>query len=89
MADKNSLEQDISKDKLTALHNKLFEQLERLSNKELDGEKLKDEIKRAQAITGVAREMILNGKLALEVQVALKSHDIDCLPALLAIEHKK
>lgn len=56
------------KNKLIDLNNHLFAQLERLSDESLKGDKLKDEITRSKAITGVAKEVISNGKLALEAQ---------------------
>jgi cytidylate kinase len=51
------------KNKLTDLHNHLFEQLERLADDDLDLDK---EIKRAKAMCGVAATIIANGRLAKE-----------------------
>ncbi|MFU1797351.1 hypothetical protein ACM1RC_26030 [Paenibacillus azoreducens] len=48
------------------LNNHLFAQLERLSDEELTGEKLSDEINRAKAVTSVASQIIANGTLVLE-----------------------
>ena len=50
------------------LNNHLFAQLERLSEEELTGEKLAEEINRAKTITDVASQIIANGKLVLEVK---------------------
>jgi hypothetical protein len=50
------------------LNNHLFAQLERLSDEELTGEKLADEINRAKAVTGVASQIIANGSLVLEAR---------------------
>ena len=72
------------KNSLADLHNLFFEQLERLNDDDLEGEKLKTEITRAKAITGVAREIILNGKLVLDARVALSERDIDEIPDMLA-----
>ncbi|OMC67697.1 hypothetical protein BK125_28230 [Paenibacillus odorifer] len=48
------------------LNNHLFAQLERLSDEELAGEKLADEISRAKAVTSVASQVIANGSLVLD-----------------------
>lgn len=48
------------------LNNHLFAQLERLSDEELQGDKLVEEITRAKAVTGVASQIIANGSLVLE-----------------------
>jgi hypothetical protein len=58
------------KNKLTDLNNHLFAALERLADESLEGEKLLAEIERSKAVTCVAREVILNGKLVLEAQKA-------------------
>lgn len=55
-----------TKNRLTDLHNHLFEQLERLNDDELVGEELNTEIKRARAICGVASQIVANGNLALD-----------------------
>lgn len=54
------------KNKLTDLNNHLFAALERLNDESIKGDKLSEEIDRSKAITGVAREIIANGKLVLE-----------------------
>lgn len=50
------------------LNNHLFAQLERLSDEELSGEKLNEEINRAKAVTSVASQIIANGSLVLEAR---------------------
>ena len=59
------------KTKLTDLHEILFEQLERLSNPELKGAKLDEEIKRGHAISSISAQIIQNGNLAVTSQKGL------------------
>lgn len=77
------------KNKLTDLNDHLFAQLERLSDEDLSGEELVQEIKRSQAVANVAREIIQNGSLVLKAQ---KMHSDGLLlgtpPAMLSVEHK-
>lgn len=56
------------KNKLTDLNDHLFCALERLNDEKIKGDKLAEEVERSKAITGVAREIIANGKLVLEAQ---------------------
>ena len=48
------------------LNNHLFEQLERLNDEELNGDKLKEEIMRAKAVTDIASKIIDNSKTVLD-----------------------
>lgn len=56
----------MSKNKLVDLNDHLFEQLERLNDEELTGDKLQEEINRSKAITDVASKLIDNGNLMLK-----------------------
>lgn len=62
-----------TKNTLGNLNDHLFDQLARLSNGQIKGEQLKEEIERTRAMSGLAKEMIDNAKLALEVQRTLGS----------------
>lgn len=56
------------KNTLGDLNNHLFAQLERLSDEDLKGEALQEEITRAKAINAVASQIIANGSLVLEAE---------------------
>lgn len=56
------------KNKLGDLNNHLFAQLERLSDEELKGEQLQEEISRSKAVTAVASQIISNGSLVLDAK---------------------
>lgn len=50
------------------LNNHLFAQLERLSDEDIKGEELVEEIERAKAVTSIANQIISNGTLVLQAQ---------------------
>lgn len=50
------------------LNNILFETLERLNDGEVKGEELEEEMDRARAISGVAKDVVSNASLALEAR---------------------
>lgn len=56
------------KNTLSDLHNHLFAQLERLSDEDLKGDKLKEEIGRAKAVSTIAKDITSNAGLVLEAQ---------------------
>jgi len=87
--DKNktkSKETEGMKTRLIDLNNYMFAELERLSDKELDGDKLAEEIQRSHAITSVAGQIISNAGLALKAQVAVNDLLLKDPPKMLGIE---
>ncbi|MFW5908031.1 MAG: hypothetical protein ACOCR8_00195 [Desulfosalsimonas sp.] len=75
------------KNKLIDLNNHLFAQLERLSDEDMTGDKLSEEMERSKAIGGVAKNIIDNAKLALEAQKALYN-DVRSLPEMIGADQK-
>ena len=72
------------KNKMSDLHNHLFEQLERLNDTNLKGEGLREEIRRAEAMNKVAGQIISNGNLILRAAISADSAIGDMnLPLLL------
>ncbi|MGM0964710.1 MAG: hypothetical protein ACQEWS_07860 [Bacillota bacterium] len=62
------------------LNNHLFAHLERLSDEDLNGEELQEEIERSKAVTDVANRIISNGALVLQAQkfhTEYKSKDLE------------
>lgn len=51
---------------LTDLNNHLFAQLERLSDEDLKGEELQEELNRSKAVSDVAKNIVSNGNLILQ-----------------------
>lgn len=56
------------KNTLGDLNNHLFAELERLSDEDLEGDKLEKEIRRSEAVCGVATQIIANGTLVLKAE---------------------
>ena len=74
------------KNKLIDLNDHLFAQIERLSDEELTGERLHEELSRTKAITGVATQIIGNARLALDAQVAIHDNMIKQPPKMLGAQ---
>jgi hypothetical protein len=72
------------KNKLSDLNDHLFCQLERLGNEELAGEKLAEEVRRAEAIVGIAGQVINNAALILKAHTAIDGAQLrNKMPPLL------
>ena len=56
------------KNTLGDLNNHLFAQLERLSEEDLKGDELKEEIERAKSVAIISSKVIENGSLVLEAK---------------------
>lgn len=67
--------------KLTDLNNHLFAEMERLSDEDLKGEELANEISRAEAVCRVSQQIITNGALVLKAE-QFKDSSISATPAL-------
>lgn len=73
------------KNTLGDLNNHLFAQLERLSDEDIKGEILEEEITRSKAVTSIAKEIINNANTVLkakELQIQYCKDDKD-LPKML------
>jgi hypothetical protein len=74
------------KNKLSDLNNHLFEQLERLNDDTLTGEKLDAEIKRASAMAGIGGNIVGIAKLSVEAMKLIASGKMEKneLPAIFS-----
>lgn len=75
-----------TKNKLTDLNDHLFEQLERLNDNNLKGDKLAEEIDRSKAMAGIASQIIGNAKLCLDAQIAIGDRLIKEAPKMIGLE---
>jgi len=59
---------------LSDLNNHLFAQLERLSEEDLKGDKLQEEITRSKAVSDIATQIIANGSLVLKAKTFMHEY---------------
>ncbi|MCK5607771.1 hypothetical protein KAR91_38165 [Candidatus Pacearchaeota archaeon] len=77
-----------TKNKLADLNDHLFLQMERLNDDDLEGDKLKEEIIKAKAVTGVANQIINNARVCLDGMKAFNEGLIKTAPRMLGFETK-
>ncbi|MCG8636265.1 MAG: hypothetical protein MI863_20705 [Desulfobacterales bacterium] len=73
------------KNKLIDLNNHLFEQIERLNDDDLTGDDLSQEIKRSQAMSNCAAQIVNNAALALKAHTAINNGMVDIAPEMLGV----
>lgn len=78
------------KNKLSDLNNHLFMVLERLNDEDITGEKLNEEMARADAITKIAKSITSTADILLEAkkhfdEYGIKKDDLDEIPEMLRI----
>jgi hypothetical protein len=71
------------KNKMIDLHNHLFAQLERLSDEDIKGDKLNEEIIRADAVAKISQNIIKNVDLSLKAQRMKEEFGITKMPEML------
>lgn len=77
------------KNKLTDLNNHLFAQLERLGEEDATIEAIELEVKRTDAMVGVAKQITANADLQLRAAKLFADHGPQVLPMLPAIGNTK
>ena len=75
----------MAKNKLSDLNNHLFAQLERLNDEDLSDEKIKSEVNRAKAISGIASQVIKSAKVTIDAMKLVASGDytVNELPEMI------
>lgn len=70
------------KNKLVDLNNHLFAQLERLSDENLSGEKLAEEVSRTEAIVQVSEQIVRTADVSLKAAALAVTHGARFVPTL-------
>ena len=73
----------MARNTLKDLNNHLFEQLERLNDDEIQGEKLKEEVERARAMASIATKIIETGNLVLRAKKVMYEQGENKVPTML------
>jgi len=76
------------KKKMTDLHDVLFEQLETIRSRELKGDNLIEEIRRSDAMSKIAVQLISNVYLHLDAQKALTDGTVDKTQLPMIMDNK-
>ena len=74
------------KNRLYDLNNHLFMQMERLSDENLTGNKLTEEIQRGKALASIAKEIVAGAGLALEAKKMMGDGLVKTVPNVLLLE---
>jgi hypothetical protein len=65
------------KNKLSDLNDHLFAQIERLANEDLTPEKIETEVKRGNAIVGLADQILRHASLQVQAAKIISDHGLD------------
>ena len=80
------------KNTLSDLNNILFEELDKLSDDDLSGEKLDEEIKRARAMGAIGEKILYTGELQLKAMKHMDEYGYErkkTVPDMLEIKEDK
>lgn len=76
------------KNRLIDLNNHLFEQLERLNDDDITGDKLREEVERAKSMSFLGAQIIANARLVLNAAELFNNADILTAPEIFGIKEK-
>jgi len=73
------------KNKLIDLNDHLFAEIERLSDEDLKGDALTEEVGRAKSVSNIAAQIINNANLALKAQTYINDGLINAAPKMIGV----